>query len=61
MKGVLFHFQRRRIGYLHLKSLGEREPYDRSKMPKLFTEAHDPNKDSLEADLRDLDKIVFPK
>ena len=54
-------FQRRRIGYLHLKSLGEREVYDLSKMPKLFTEAHDPNKDSLEAGLRDLDKIVFPK
>jgi len=54
-------FQRRRIGYLHLKSLGEREVYYRSKMPTLFTEAHDPNKDSLEAELRDLDKIVFPK
>jgi hypothetical protein len=61
MKGVLLHFQRRRIGYLHLKSLGERELYDRSKMPKLFTEAHDPTKDTMEAHLHELDKVVFPK
>jgi hypothetical protein len=61
MKGVLLHFQRRRIGYLHLKSLKERDPYDPSKVPKLFTEAHDPKRDSMEAELLELDKAVFPK
>ena len=61
MKGVLLQFQRRRIGYLHVKSLGEREVYDRSKMPKLFTDAYDPKKDSMEAELLQLDKVVFSK
>ena len=61
MKAIL-QIQRRRIGYLHLKSLGERDKvYDPSKLPKLFTEAYDPERDSMEAGLRDLDKVVFPK
>ena len=46
---------------MHVKSLGEREVYDRSKMPKLFTDAYDPKKDSMEAELLQLDKVVFPK
>lgn len=45
-----------------MKSLGEREKsYDPTKMPKLFTEAYDPKKDSIEAELDKLDKIAFPK
>ena len=54
--------QRRRIGYVHLKSLGEREKgYDPAKLPKLFTDAYDPKKDSLEAELSQLEAIAFPK
>jgi len=45
---------------MYLSSLKEREPYNPRELPKLFTDVYDPKKDSLEAQLEQIEKYAFP-